>query len=205
MGSQKHTKPSTVVENQSEATSKEEGSETVKPDGFLVDFKKERKLKKSKESAPLEQISRNGKENCIKNNQMWAVYDDTDGMPRFYAWIKKVFSPVFKVKITWLEANPDSPDEIKWVDAQLPASCGKFKLGKTETIEGVNMFSHMVLYMKKAGVESRRLKLMLRMLGLYQYDEIGGDLGQKGFDEVFEQFNSGLSFGIWLPDLWLSA
>ncbi|KAF9597975.1 hypothetical protein IFM89_023460 [Coptis chinensis] len=55
-----HTKPSTVVENQSEATSKEEGSETVKPDGFPVDFKKERKLKKPKESAPLEQISHNG-------------------------------------------------------------------------------------------------------------------------------------------------
>ncbi|KAF9609968.1 hypothetical protein IFM89_019524 [Coptis chinensis] len=60
VGSQKHTKPSTVVENQSEATSKEEGSETVKPDGFPVDFKKERKLKKPKESAPLEEISRNG-------------------------------------------------------------------------------------------------------------------------------------------------
>ncbi|KAF9616203.1 hypothetical protein IFM89_028979, partial [Coptis chinensis] len=49
VGSQKHTKPSMVVENQSEATSKEEGSETVKPDGFPVDFKKERKLKKPKE------------------------------------------------------------------------------------------------------------------------------------------------------------
>ncbi|KAF9607434.1 hypothetical protein IFM89_035572 [Coptis chinensis] len=364
VGSQKHTKPSTVVENQSEATSKEEGSETVKPDGFPVDFKKERKLKKPKESAPLEQISRNGyakvepckssreetvslendeeeseiddtcksnasievpdpefyvfdndrKEDCIKNDQMWAVYDDTDGMPRFYARIMKVFSPVFKVKITWLEAKPDSPDEIKWVDAQLPASCGKFKLGKTETIEGVNMFSHMVIYEKSSrgifviyprkgetwailknwdlkwsldpdryssyefdfveilsdynehsgigvaylekvkgfvslfqpkngkapfqippcelyrfshmvpsyrttGKErdgipkrsfeldtaslptnlleaktNRRLKLMLWVLGLYQYDEIGGDLGQKGFDEVFEQFNSGLSF-----------
>ncbi|KAF9616743.1 hypothetical protein IFM89_032262, partial [Coptis chinensis] len=43
--------------------------------------------------------------------------------------------------------------------------------------------------------KNRRLKLMLWMLGLYQYDEIGGDLGQKGFDEVFDQFNSGLSFG----------
>ncbi|KAF9622421.1 hypothetical protein IFM89_031224, partial [Coptis chinensis] len=178
VGSQWHSKPSTVSENQSEATSKEDESKTVKP----------------KESAPMEPISHNGnvkvelcksnaedavrvendedeseidgikvpdpefyvfdnvrKEDCFKNDQMWAVYDDADGMPRFYALIRKVFSPAFRVRFTWLEAKPDGQDEIVWADAQLPVSCGKFKLGKTEIVEGVNMFSHTVGYEKGSG------------------------------------------------------
>lgn len=85
------------------------------------------------------------KEQCFTIDQLWAVYDTSDGMPRFYARIKKVLSPRFKVRITWLEADPDSQDEIDWLNEDLPVSCGKFKFGNTQTTEDVNMFSHLVI------------------------------------------------------------
>ncbi|KAF5204123.1 Dnaj subfamily b member [Thalictrum thalictroides] len=90
------------------------------------------------------------KGNCFKNDQIWAIYDNMDGMPRFYARIRKVFSPGFKVKITWLEANPDDEDEINWVSEDLPVSCGRFKHGDSEDTEDINMFCQSVTYAKSA-------------------------------------------------------
>lgn len=84
------------------------------------------------------------KEHCFKRQQLWAVYDNMDGMPRFYARIKQVDTPGFKVRITWMEPDPDDQDEIDWVMEDLPVSCGMYKYGKTEVTEDVNMFSHIV-------------------------------------------------------------
>lgn len=42
---------------------------------------------------------------CFSGGQVWAVYDILDAMPRFYAQIKKVLSPGFNLRITWLEAH----------------------------------------------------------------------------------------------------
>ncbi|KAG6588449.1 hypothetical protein SDJN03_17014, partial [Cucurbita argyrosperma subsp. sororia] len=83
-------------------------------------------------------------EDCFAVNQVWAIYDTIDGMPRFYARIRKVFSPVFKLQITWFEPNPDSKYEIDWSDAELPIACGKYTLGDTEETADLPMFSHMV-------------------------------------------------------------
>ncbi|PRQ42028.1 putative DnaJ domain-containing protein [Rosa chinensis] len=48
----------------------------------------------------------------FKANQTWALFDDeADGMPRYYAFVKKVLhTPGFKLKIIWLDANPDNRD-----------------------------------------------------------------------------------------------
>ncbi|KAG2727248.1 hypothetical protein I3760_01G149800 [Carya illinoinensis] len=54
------------------------------------------------------------KQECFAIGQIWAVYDNLDGMPRFYARIKKVLSPEFKLRITWLEPEPDDENEIDW-------------------------------------------------------------------------------------------
>lgn len=83
---------------------------------------------------------------CFKVGQMWAVYDTIDAMPRFYAIIKRVFSTGFKLKIAWLEADPDDKEEIKWVNADLPVSCGKFKQGHSEDTQDRLMFSHLVFW-----------------------------------------------------------
>ncbi|KAK0602554.1 hypothetical protein LWI29_034681 [Acer saccharum] len=50
---------------------------------------------------------------------------DNDGMPRYYAWSKKVFSHGFKLQITWLEPYPDDEGENDWCDVDLPVACGE--------------------------------------------------------------------------------
>ncbi|PON73984.1 DnaJ domain containing protein [Parasponia andersonii] len=89
-------------------------------------------------------------ENCFAVNQTWAVYDPVDGMPRFYARIKKVFSPGFKLKITWLESDPDDQGEIDWCDKELPVACGKYTLGDTQEMEDCQTFSHQIHCIKGA-------------------------------------------------------
>ncbi|KAK2456438.1 hypothetical protein QL285_003805 [Trifolium repens] len=80
-------------------------------------------------------------------NQLWAIYDTTDAMPRFYALIKKVTFP-FKLHITWLEADPDEDDEVAWYNADLPIACGKFKLANSQKTTDKGMFSHQIQFIK---------------------------------------------------------
>ncbi|KAK4379966.1 hypothetical protein RND71_001828 [Anisodus tanguticus] len=82
-------------------------------------------------------------ESCFKVGQVWAVYDILDAMPRYYAVIRKIFSPAFKLRITWLEPDPLNEDETKWLSEGLPASCGRFRLGNSEYTEDQPMFSHL--------------------------------------------------------------
>ncbi|KAJ4719560.1 DnaJ domain containing protein [Melia azedarach] len=90
-------------------------------------------------------------ENCFGVNQIWAVYDTCDGMPRFYARIRKVFSPGFKLQINWLEPDPDDESETAWCDVDLPIACGKFTAGSSEETEDHLMFSHQISWMKGSG------------------------------------------------------
>ncbi|KAK1390513.1 DnaJ subfamily B member like [Heracleum sosnowskyi] len=87
-------------------------------------------------------------EKCFAAGQIWAIYDTEDAMPRFYAQIRKVFRPKFKLRITWLEPDPDDKDEIKWVEEDLPVSCGNYKQGSSENTEDHQMFSHLVSWEK---------------------------------------------------------
>ncbi|XP_043720182.1 uncharacterized protein LOC122667810 [Telopea speciosissima] len=79
-------------------------------------------------------------------DQIWALYDTLDAMPRFYARVRKVYSPGFKIRITWLEPVPDEEDEIAWVEEDLPFAIGSFKHGKTEDTQDQLMFSHVMMY-----------------------------------------------------------
>ncbi|XP_057513732.1 uncharacterized protein LOC130795571 isoform X2 [Actinidia eriantha] len=83
-------------------------------------------------------------ENCFATNQIWACYDTKDGMPRFYACVRKVFSPGFRLRITWLEACPEDQAEINWINEDLPFSCGKFVHGNTDDTTDRLTFSHQV-------------------------------------------------------------
>ncbi|KAK4415708.1 DnaJsubfamily B member 5 [Sesamum alatum] len=96
------------------------------PDPEFSDFEKERD------------------ESRFNVNQFWACYDTLDGMPRFYAKVKKVCSSPFELSITWLEADPIDDVYEKWVDEELPVGCGRFKLGKTEETSIRLSFSHQV-------------------------------------------------------------
>lgn len=92
----------------------------------------------------------NKAENCFSANQVWAIYDTCDGMPRFYARIKKVFTP-FKLQMNWLEADPEDESENQWCNAELPVACGKYINGGNEETEDRLMFSHQVKSTKGPG------------------------------------------------------
>ncbi|XP_027333766.1 uncharacterized protein LOC113848451 [Abrus precatorius] len=110
----------------------------VYPDAEFSDFDKDRKKE------------------CFAAGQIWAIYDTTDGMPRFYALIRKVLSSRFKLQITWFVSHPDCNDEINWVNKELPVACGKYKLDMADITEDHLMFSHLVLC-KKIGRNTFKL------------------------------------------------
>ncbi|KAK8703950.1 hypothetical protein V6N13_047590 [Hibiscus sabdariffa] len=122
----------TVDDSVSDSSSKETEEPEVfaYPDPEFNDFDKEKK------------------EEFFKVGQIWALYDTLDAMPRFYARIRKVFSSGFKLRITWLEPDPDDENEIQWVSEGLPASCGNFKHGGSEISEDRPMFSHLISWEK---------------------------------------------------------
>lgn len=80
--------------------------------------------------------------------QIWAVYDDTDGMPRWYALIRKIYSNGSKLRILWLEADPKDRDGQNWLEEKLPVACGNFRTGKTQDTEDLLMFSHLASWEK---------------------------------------------------------
>ncbi|XP_045803387.1 uncharacterized protein LOC123896967 isoform X3 [Trifolium pratense] len=86
-------------------------------------------------------------DDCFAANQLWAIYDHTGALPRFYALIKKVTFP-FKLHIIWLEPDPDEDDEVAWYDADLPIACGKFILDKSQKTTDRSMFSHQIQFIK---------------------------------------------------------
>ncbi|KAK7284306.1 hypothetical protein RJT34_19051 [Clitoria ternatea] len=86
-------------------------------------------------------------EDCFAVGQLWAIFDNDGAMPRYYAFVKKVYSP-FKLQITWLEADPGDKCEIDWHEAGLPVGCGKFKLGHSQRTTERFMFSHQVDFIK---------------------------------------------------------
>ncbi|CAI9766604.1 unnamed protein product [Fraxinus pennsylvanica] len=87
-------------------------------------------------------------ESCFSVDQMWACFDTLDGMPRFYALVKKVVSPGFKLQVTWLEADPEDEAEKNWARKELPVGCGRFKREKSQYTSDRLTFSHQVLYEK---------------------------------------------------------
>lgn len=87
-------------------------------------------------------------EKCFSVDQIWACYDSLDVMPILYAHIRKVFSPEFKLQVTFLKANPDEQSNINWVNAELPMVCGKFIHDDTIETSSRSMFSHQVHFEK---------------------------------------------------------
>ncbi|XXG49836.1 hypothetical protein AAC387_Pa02g3900 [Persea americana] len=89
-------------------------------------------------------------EKCFDANQVWAAYDDDDGMPRFYALIQKVISyEPFKMRFSWLNSKTNSElGPINWVASGFTKTCGEFRVGRYEVNDTVNVFSHRVRWEK---------------------------------------------------------
>lgn len=85
-------------------------------------------------------------ERSFKRGQVWAVYDDDDGMPRNYALIDEVVSVnPFEVRISWLDLQNCGDEKIiSWDKMGFHISCGKFKVDRKTSINSINIFSHFV-------------------------------------------------------------
>ncbi|OIV98210.1 hypothetical protein TanjilG_00082 [Lupinus angustifolius] len=85
-------------------------------------------------------------ENAFGKNEIWAVYDDDDGMPRFYALINRVISKKpFKMRISWLSSmTNDELAPIKWVSAGFTKTVGDLQVGRRDFSTSLNSFSHRV-------------------------------------------------------------
>ncbi|XP_077250387.1 uncharacterized protein LOC143889880 [Tasmannia lanceolata] len=83
-------------------------------------------------------------------NQVWAAYDEDDGMPRYYAMIHKVVSlKPFKMHFSWLNSKDNSElGPLNWVASGFTKTCGKFRVGRYEVSDTVNVFSHKVRWEK---------------------------------------------------------
>ncbi|PON88490.1 DnaJ domain containing protein [Trema orientale] len=91
-------------------------------------------------------------EESFKPKQIWALYDEEDGMPRLYCLIREVISvKPFKILITYLSSKTDSEfGAVNWLDCGFTKSCGNFRAYNSDVVDQVNVFSHL-LSREKAG------------------------------------------------------
>ncbi|XP_073125028.1 uncharacterized protein [Henckelia pumila] len=91
-------------------------------------------------------------EECFKPKQIWALYDEEDGMPRLYCLIRDVLSvKPFQIYISYLSSRSDSEfGSVNWLDSGFTKSCGSFRVFNSEMVDQVNIFSHL-LRKEKAG------------------------------------------------------
>uniref|UniRef100_A0A7N0RCL9 J domain-containing protein n=1 Tax=Kalanchoe fedtschenkoi TaxID=63787 RepID=A0A7N0RCL9_KALFE len=83
----------------------------------------------------------------FEENQVWAAYDNNDGMPRFYAMVHSVVSrDPLKLQISWLNSNMSVDSGLlNSLGSGFVQACGDFRAGsclkKTDALE---CFSHKV-------------------------------------------------------------
>ncbi|XLR28424.1 hypothetical protein HN51_041755 [Arachis hypogaea] len=89
-------------------------------------------------------------ENSFAEDQVWAAYDDDDGMPRFYAKVQKVMSTKpFKMSVSWLNSRSNKElGPMDWIGSGFYKTCGDFTIGKREITGSLNSFSHKVRWAK---------------------------------------------------------
>ncbi|OMO71649.1 hypothetical protein COLO4_28138 [Corchorus olitorius] len=89
-------------------------------------------------------------EKSFGENQVWAAYDDDDGMPRFYAMIHSVVSrKPFKMRMSWLNSKSNMElGSLNWIGSGFRKTSGEFWIGKYEAYKTLNSFSHRVKWSK---------------------------------------------------------
>lgn len=78
--------------------------------------------------------------------QFWDIYDDDDGMPRYYCQIKKIdHIPNLALHVYWIYGCSPPKGIIHCHDKEMPIGCGIFELQNTNLHEmTTDSFSHQV-------------------------------------------------------------
>ncbi|KAL6280895.1 hypothetical protein ACE6H2_017776 [Prunus campanulata] len=89
-------------------------------------------------------------EKSFGSNQVWAVYDEDDGMPRYYAMVHSVISlKPFRLRISWLNSKSNSElAPLNWIACGFPKTSGELRIGKHEVYRHLPSFSHKVRWTK---------------------------------------------------------
>ncbi|KAE8785262.1 putative J domain-containing protein C17A3.05c [Hordeum vulgare] len=128
-----------------------------------------RKKKRRKNNFP-SNADLNGKEifddnvTNVDRQSIWALFDNLDGVPRYYAKIKGFDASNFKVHLTWLERIAMNEAEEKWSDEELHVACGSFSLETTNISQDRLMFSHIVSW-KANGGNMKYIRVRMRIEG----------------------------------------
>ncbi|KAL6861650.1 hypothetical protein ACP4OV_017350 [Aristida adscensionis] len=183
------------VEEQSDSDedSEEENDDSEEENGVEEDAEEEEEVNHPElmavEDSDFYNFDADRSEKCFKKGQVWALYGDDDGMPRHYALVEGVLRGTqFRVQIRWLDIHPDS-EEGK--------PCGQFKVGRSETLHSVNVFSHLLAYERAARELYRVFPRKGSVWALHVGDD--GNAGRGGYEIVLflsgysEQY--GASFG----------
>ncbi|KAL0287911.1 UNVERIFIED_CONTAM: Chaperone protein DnaJ [Sesamum calycinum] len=135
----------------------DKSKETVKVSGatgagFQSELKRTASLSITVPDSDFHNFDQGRSEECFKPKQIWALYDEEDGMPRLYCIIREVISlNPFKIYISYLSSKSDCEfGSVNWLDSGFTKSCGSFRVFHSETVEQVNIFSHL-LSREKAG------------------------------------------------------
>ncbi|PON95772.1 Terminal organelle assembly protein [Trema orientale] len=95
-------------------------------------------------------FDKNRTESSFGSDQLWAAYDEDDGMPRYYAMVHCVISlKPFKMRISWLNSKSNNElAPLNWVASAFFKTSGDFRTGKPEVYTSLNSFSHQVKWTK---------------------------------------------------------
>ncbi|KAK7282048.1 hypothetical protein RIF29_10546 [Crotalaria pallida] len=125
-------------------------SETISNKCFSADSEVTESLTMSVPDPDFHNFDGDRVENAFDKNQIWAAYDEDDGMPRYYALIHSVISKSpFKMEINWLTSKTnDEFAPIKWVSSGYSKTVGDLRIGKRASSSTLNSFSHRVRWTK---------------------------------------------------------
>ncbi|CAM8880826.1 unnamed protein product [Rhodiola kirilowii] len=118
-------------------------------------------------------------EKSFKQGQVWAIYDDDDGMPRHYGLIDEVVSTnPFEVTMSWLDLQTNIDDLTITARSESHVSCGRFKVDKKTVINSVNFFSHVVNCVRAAREVYRIFPKKGSVWALYNEENLDQDGGE---------------------------
>ncbi|XP_078156039.1 uncharacterized protein LOC144551802 [Carex rostrata] len=126
---------------------------------------------------------------AFRKEQVWACYDDDDGMPRFYAFVQKILSSKrFKIRFSYLK-SPSTAEfgRLSWIGSGFVKTLGHFRVEKKcEIVRAENLFSHRVDWERGPQGTIRIFPRCGEVWAIYK--NWSGDWGPLTADEVIHEY-----------------